>query len=263
MITGHYETEFPRNYGVPMRGWDPQNPTTLSISLPPSPTAKDGVTPIIWEAHILTPLKNGKGWELGCPADNAHPGIVAFAQNSTFDTDVRSANQLVGLSCSGKFRIATPFFARTVATTPGSTTHADHTVCSYAIGTPVTFCRNNENHIVTKPTGTYTGSAQDVEQVFVSTRGYIRPAKAGEEVIGVVVDATPDAPTSAIGALNYNAPAVTRVGSGVACEDSTTKYFMPSQAVALKHTWKDTVDSSAETNNSYYVIIDTTYAPTV
>lgn len=255
MNIGHYRTKFPRNYGVPKRGWDPQNPTTLTVSLqlPEDDTQ-------IWEGQILTPNADGTKWVLGA-AQGTTPTIVAFAQNSTLSTDVVSANNLVGLSCSGKFRLATPFFCRSVPTSKtnlGSTTITEYSVASYTPGTLLTYCKNNEIDFVS--TVQKDGSVSQVQR---SAAGFVRPAYEDEPVIGVVVMDTPDTPVSAIGTLNYNVPvSVTHEKTGALSAD-TTKYFMPGEGVvALSHTWEDAIDTSAELNNSYYIVLDTTFAPT-
>lgn len=261
MNIGHYRTEFPRNYGVPMRGWDPQNPSTLTVSLQ---LADKDTT--IWEGQVITPNADGTAWELGVSTttySSSKPNIVAFAQNSTLSTDVMAANNLVGLSCSGKFRIACPFFCRTVLTTgtgglTDSNTEADASVAAYTPGTPVTYCKNNEIDFFS-----HTAADGSVVTTKRSAAGFIRPAKANEPVIGVVVGSMPDIPASAIGTVNFNVPENKHVKSG-ALVASSGNYYMPGTGVvALSHTWEDAIDSSAKLDNSYYVVLDTTFAPTV
>lgn len=262
MNIGHYRTEFPRNYGVPMRGWDPQNPTTLTVSLP---LADKNTT--IWEGQIITPSADGSSWQLGVDTTtyaSAKPNIVAFAQNSTLSTDVIAANNLVGLSCSGKFRIACPFFCRAVLTSgeggiKTGTAITATSVAAYTPGTALTYCMNDEFDFVSD-----IDADGHVVTAKRSAKGFIRPAKTGEPVIGVVVGSIPDIPKEAIGTVNYNVPASAEHVKSGALSESTTKYFMPgSGVVALAHTWEDTIDSSAQLNNSYYLVLDTTFAPTV
>lgn len=259
MDIGHYRTKFPRNYGVPMRGWDPQNPTTLTVSLQ---LPADGTK--IWEGQILTPNADGTTWVLGADSTAPAPTVVALAQNSTLSTDVVSANNLVGLSCSGKFRLATPFFCRAIPTSKTdlganpATDFSKYSVASYKVGTLLTYCKNNEYDVVS----TVDKSTGAMKQVVREAAGCVRPAFADEPVIGVVTAATPDAPTTAISALNYDVPvSVTHEKTGALSND-TSKYFMPEGAVALSHTWEDAIDTSAELNNSYYIVFDTTFAPT-
>lgn len=270
MITGYYKSEFPRNYGVPMRGWEPQNPSTLTISLPLASTE----TNTIWEAQIITPTADGSAWQLGAAAGET-PNIVAFAQNSTLSKDVQSADNLVGLSCSGKFRVATPFFCRTTYSGSGSYSGTDYSsfhVCSYTPGTLVTYCKNDEVDYVSVPQGTYSSDSKQYAKTAIrSAAGFIRPAKTGEPVIGVVVSSLPDVGikkadgTTFIGKLNYNAVGCDQKTTGALTEAAgaqSTNYYMPGTGIVpLAHTWEDTIDSSAQLNNDYYVVIDTTFSP--
>lgn len=263
MNIGHNQTEFPRNYGVPMRGWDPQNPSTLTISLQ---LPEDNT--VIWEGQVMTPSADGTKWQLGY-SGSAAPSIVAFAQNSTLSTDVVSANNLVGLSCSGKFRVATPFFCRTAYSGSGTYSGADYSkfyVCEYPVGTKVTLCKQDEVDFISTP-GNYSGGK--CKAVSRSAAGFIRPAKSGEPVIGVVVSPLPDVGMntkgeSFVGTLNYNAAGCTQVSSGAITTAENNNYYMPNTGIVpLAHTWEDTIDSSAKLNNDYYLVIDTTYAPTM
>ena len=133
MILGTYKREYPRGYV--MRGWDPQNPTTLSSALP---VVKDtaGMPDEIQPGMIISTNAEGNAW--------IHTTSVVFwAEHYAKDLGLSmAADSLVGLLCSGKFRFATPFFARyTKATSTSATTG---TAAVYKAGTPLTYCADTE-----------------------------------------------------------------------------------------------------------------------
>lgn len=172
MILGTYKREYPRGYV--MRGWDPQNPTTLSSALP---VVKDdqGMPDEIQPGMIISTNAEGNAWKLGAPeADNA---LIAFAQDGVERWDVMAADSLVGLLCSGKFRFATPFFARFKK--DGST------AAVYTAGTPLTYCADSEKETAKTGVSATTGALVGVER---SLAGFIRPAESGDKVIGYVAE---------------------------------------------------------------------------
>lgn len=155
MQIGHYKNRFPKM--VPARNWDPQSPSqpTIALPLPKTGTAVD----FVWPGMVLSVKQDGSAWQVGVPAGET-PSVIAIAQDPTEGTqsqNVLMANSLVGLPCTGNFRICTPFFKRGVA---------------YPTGTPLTYCKNSE-----------TINAGDGQPM----KGAVRPAANGEPVIGYVV----------------------------------------------------------------------------
>lgn len=231
MSIGTYQREYPR--GVIMRGWDPQNPTTFSISLP---VARNPITmrpQLIWQGQIMTPNDAGTQWELGVSPTKAaaHPAVIAFAQNDSIDFDVVAADKLVGLSCSGKFRFGTPFFMRQKATGTIDAPVASGDPYMYKLGTRLTYATNDEIDITTTVVGGST------VQVGRSAAGFIRPAVQGEVVIGVVAESH----------------------SGV--NGSADMNQTQNGAWALQTTIGAAVDSSSMVDNAYFVVWDTTFSP--
>ena len=118
---------------------------------------------------------------------------------------------------------------------------------------------------------TYSSDSKQYAKTAIrSAAGFIRPAKTGEPVIGVVVSSLPDVGKKAdgtpfIGKLNYNAVGCEQKTTGALTEAAgteSTNYYMPGTGIVpLAHTWEDTIDSSAQLNNDYYVVIDTTFSP--
>lgn len=176
MILGTYKREYPRGYV--MRGWDPQNPTTLSSALPVNKDVT-GTPDDIQPGMIISTDNTGTKWVLGVATDAtaASKNRVAFAQDGVERWDVMAADSLVGLLCSGKFRFATPFFARFKK--DGST------AAVYTAGTPLTYCLNNETETASTDVNVETGELVGVER---SLAGFIRPAESGETVIGYVAE---------------------------------------------------------------------------
>lgn len=88
-----------------LRGFDPNEPTTRQRSLP----VKDGVT--IKSGQVISPAFNATTsrleWVLG---KDASASQVFIALPDSTDTDVQSADLLVGLPCSGQFVIETAYF---------------------------------------------------------------------------------------------------------------------------------------------------------
>ena len=176
MILGTYKREYPRGYV--MRGWDPQNPSTLTSALP---VAVDPATAKPYDVQpgmIVSTTSDGKSWQLGGTGS-----LIAVAQDGVERWDVMAADSLVGLLCSGKFRFATPFFARYAKGT--STTSGTGTAAVYTAGTPLTFCADAEKEWAPTGVNTADGSLVPVER---SLKGFIRPAAEGETVIGYVAE---------------------------------------------------------------------------
>lgn len=160
MMRGYYKTRFPQM--VPARNWDPQSPSQPTIALP---LPKDETTAVefVWPGMVLSAKADGSAWQVGVPAGET-PTIVAIAQDPTYGSqsdNVRMAGSLVGLPCTGNFRICTPFFKRGVA---------------YPVGTALTYCTAAE----TLPTGNLHGEP-------AALKGCVKPAATGEPVIGYVV----------------------------------------------------------------------------
>lgn len=186
MILGTYKREYPRGYV--MRGWDPQNPTTLSSALPVNKDV-EGKPDEIQPGMIISPDSTGTKWVLGVPTDAtaASKNRVAFAQDGVERWDVMAADSLVGLLCSGKFRFATPFFARYTkdTSTADSTDESPGTPAVYVAGTPLTYCLNDEEEWAATAVNVNTGELVRENR---SLAGFIRPAEAGEPVIGYVAE---------------------------------------------------------------------------
>lgn len=160
-MRGYYKTRFPQM--VPARNWDPQSPSQPTIALPlPKDDATQAIE-FVWPGMVLSAKADGSAWQVGVPSGET-PTIVAIAQDPTYGSqsdNVRMAGSLVGLPCTGNFRICTPFFKRGVA---------------YPVGTPVTYC--------TEDTALPTG---DKINEPASLPGCIKPAETGDVVIGYVV----------------------------------------------------------------------------
>lgn len=175
MILGTYKREYPRGYV--MRGWDPQNPTTLSSALPVNKDAT-GTPDEIQPGMIISTDSTGTKWVLGGPAAvDAKKRLIAFAQDGVERWDVMAADSLVGLLCSGKFRFATPFFARYKK--------GGSTAAVYTAGTPLTYCLSTEKENAKTGVDAETGALVAVER---DLAGFIRPAEDGEIVIGYVAE---------------------------------------------------------------------------
>lgn len=228
MSIGTFQREYPR--GLVLRGWDPQNPTTFSIALPVQ--RKAGRPEVILQGQIMSPNAAGTQWTLGVAAGET-PSVVAVAQNDSTDFDVVAADNLVGLSCSGKFRFGTPFFCRQKATGTIDSPTVDGSAYSYKLGTRLTYAKNDEIDIFTSVVG------GKVENFGRSAAGFIRPAAQGEPVIGVVAE--------------------THTGVNGSADLSKTQ----NGAWALQTTIGDAVDSSSNIDHAYLVVWDSTFAPDV
>jgi hypothetical protein len=124
---------------------------------------------------IISTNAEGNAWKLGAPADAAN-ALIAFAQDGVERWDVMAADSLVGLLCSGKFRFATPFFARFKKSGGAAV---------YTAGTPLTYCADGEKENVKTGVSATTGALVEEER---SLAGFIRPAESGDKVIGYVAE---------------------------------------------------------------------------
>jgi hypothetical protein len=126
---------------------------------------------------IISTDSTGTKWVLGGPAAaDAKKRLIAFAQDGVERWDVMAADSLVGLLCSGKFRFATPFFARFKKSGGAAV---------YTAGTPLTYCLSTEKENAKTGVNAETGALFEVER---NLAGFIRPAEDGEIVIGYVAE---------------------------------------------------------------------------
>lgn len=226
MILGTYKREYPRGYV--MRGWDPQNPTTLSSALP---VAVDPATTLPYDIQpgmVISTNSTGDAWQLGGTGS-----LIAVAQDGVERWDVMAADSLVGLLCSGKFRFATPFFARYAKNS--SATSGAGTAAVYTAGTPLTFCADGEFEYARTGVSATDGALSPVKR---SLKGFIRPAVKGETVIGYVAE--------------------THSGINRAAA-YPTEAAVPARAD--QESIGKAVDSTSKFTNAYMVIWDSSLAP--
>ena len=228
MMLGTYKREYPRGWVV--RGYDPMNPTTQSISLPVNKSLTGEPDPI-YAGMLISVRPDGTAWQLGVgTASETEINTIAFTQDEITRWDVAAADQLVGFPCSGQFRFATPYFARfTKGTSTGSGTG---TAATYKAGTPLTFCADSEKEWAPTDVNTTTGALTPKER---SLRGFIRPAETGEVVIGRVAE----------------------THSGV---NRSAMYTDTVPAKAMQATIGTATDSTSKFTNAYVVIWDSTFA---
>lgn len=226
MILGTYKREYPRGYV--MRGWDPQNPTTLSSALPVNKSIT-GKPDEIQPGMIISTDATGTKWTLGVAVDAtaAQKNRVAFAQDGIERWDVMAADSLVGLLCSGKFRFATPFFAR----------KDGDAAAVYVAGTPLTYCLADETESAATGVNSETGALVEETR---SLAGFIRPAKDGDQIIGHVAETH--------SGLN-------RAAAYTGTDD------VPARADQISI--GQAVDSTSKFTNAYMVIWDTDLIPVV
>ena len=113
---GTIKRSYPR--GVVLRGYDPNEPKTLTQAFP----VKDGVVvksgqtiSLAWSA-----TNSQYEWVLGATA----PATPYIALEDSTDEDVIEAGKLPALSCAGQFEIQTPYYNATGA---------------YIVDTPLTY----------------------------------------------------------------------------------------------------------------------------
>lgn len=211
----------------------------------------------------MSVAEDGKTWRKGVATVNGKPsGIIAIANNDQLDDDVRNAGTLVGLSCSGQYTYATPYFAHTKP----NAADGEDTQYSYTAGTLLTFCADDEVDDYDYVENGELKHSKD-EGIQRSLKGFIRPANKGELVIGVV---------SQTGYGPYNINPVTKVddpdaaGRGYIVEGlnrnaipfskavgADPAYRMPEGVWALQSSIGTAVDSTSKINNAYLVVFDT------
>lgn len=233
MMLGTYKREYPRGWVV--RGYDPMNPTTQSISLPVNKSLTGEPDPI-YAGMLISVRPDGTAWQLGVgTASDTEVNTISFTQDEITRWDVAAADQLVGFPCSGQFRFATPYFARfTKGTSTGSGTG---TAATYKAGTPLTFCADTETEYALTEVNTKTGELVAPAKPR-SLRGFIRPAETGEVVIGRVAE--------------------THSGVNRSAMYTESKYTVP--AKAMQATIGTATDSTSKFTNAYVVIWDSTFA---
>lgn len=162
---GTYKNEWPRLEKA--RGWNPTTPTlSNTVALP---VEAQYVNAPIWSGMVISPSVNGKAWIPGVAAgQELSPNLTVYiAQDCSTDSDVTEAKSLVGLPCTGNYKLGTPQFVKSLATASTATTG---TVQSYTTGVPLTFARDGEFDVR--------------EGVARSAVGMLRPAAVGEYIIG-------------------------------------------------------------------------------
>lgn len=248
MKIGHFMNDFPKM--VPARNWNPQEPKQPTIALH-CPKDAQGDAQLVWPGMVLCikPESDGSTWVLPTAdeditntvagaAAGTTPSVVAIAQDPTFGSqsiNVLMADSLVGLPCTGNFRIVTPFYKHGVPYTPG---------------TPLTFA-----------------TAEDMaDDDFVSANGLplhgaVKPAAAGDVVIGYVVRTHADKfytktipagggeAASEVGVVNYD-------------DMSGKKFNETDKALALRVSIDLAEDSLCKPENAYVIEFDTAFQPT-
>lgn len=249
MLKGHYKDVFPKM--LPARNWDPQRPSQPTIALP-CPKKANGKPELVLAGMILSAKEGAKTWTLGVDdSDATAPTIVAVAQDPTYGNqsmNVNISDSLVGLPCTGNFRICTPFFKRGVA---------------YSVGTPLTYVKDSE---LTTDAAHYTATGKVDDYVM---HGCVRPAEAGEPVIGYVVRSQAD---KFYGVHNYDDPSVAVKGGteeaptytyGVNLAPITGDTAHENEgAFAMRKSINEAVCSLAMSENSYFIEYDTAFQPT-
>lgn len=224
-MIGHYQDAYPRGYVLD--GWDPQNPTKMTKSLPVATEVKaDGrIAPqFIWPGMVITPSKDGTHWVRGVESD-VTPTVVAIAQDASTDYDVLDADSLVGLLCSDSFKIASPFFAR-------GASNAN----LYKTGTTLTYCKAAETE-----SRTING-----QSVTVDLTGFFKPTTATTDpVIGTVIAQF----TGKNGA------------QAVSTDTEPTKDNSICAAQPLQETFGTAISSHSLKENAYMVHFVTTWQP--
>lgn len=249
MKIGHYMNDFPKM--VPARNWNPQEPKQPTIALH-CPKNAQGEAQLVWPGMVLCIDNNGtdgETWTVPTLADTVTntvagsaagttPTVVAIAQDPTFGSqslNVVMADSLVGLPCTGNFRIVTPFYKRGVAYTPGLA---------------LTFA-----------------TAADMEgDSFESANGLplhgaVKPAAAGDVVIGYVVRThSPEFYEHTVPAAG-DQPAVT---TGITNYDdySGASTNAVDRALALRKSIDLAEDSLTKPENAYVIEFDTAFQPT-
>lgn len=276
MTTGTFQREFPR--GQVLRGWDPQNPTTRTISLPVATDTLDKTAGLIWKGQIISVNAAGTEWVKG--AATSHDAIVAVANADTLEDDVQASGELLGLQCSGQYRFGTPFFAHFTADTAAHATAFATAVkaattqdalatavknalvestgglasANYVAGTKLTYCADDEVDVIVVRT------AED-KLVYMprSLKGFVRPARANETVIGIVAQTQygPYKPTDGAAVCNRDMKGVViDATDGKPKQGGTGVAPVPSGVWPMRTTIGSAVDSSSMIYNSYLLVWD-------
>lgn len=247
-----------------LRGWYPQTPNTRTHSFPIASLFKGDPADFIFRGSVISTTKDGEHWQKGVPAGTTHNPIIAIAQNDEWQDDVQNAGQLVGLDCSGQFTIATPFFKRI---------HGNK-LCEYTPGTKLTYCVSGEKDTI-KYLEYVDGAQNLVVDDDVDCTGYVRPADAGDPVIGIVSQkgagryTTMDMIRAAenpeirdyvkglnrdLAGYNLNLKASGKTIDG---EDANDFAQMPTGVYPLMFSFGSAVTSDSDIRNAYYIVFDT------
>lgn len=205
-MIGTYVNDYPKGY---VRGvWDPQNPSKQVVKNPVATVEVNGkeLSEFIWPGHILFLDSNGN-WTKN--PGSTTPTLICVAQDSSRDNDVLASKLLVGLSCTDSYQLATPFFRQKSGDV-------------YKQGTLLTYCDNTENI-----DGTTTTAGEG------TAMGWLKPAEAGDVVIGYVDSAPP------------------------------AKYAGKNNAWNLRPSFTTAMDATALVSNEFEIRWSTAYQPTV
>lgn len=269
MTVGTFLNHFPKM--VPARNWDCQRPSQPTVSLPcPKDHAAGHERRFVWPGMVLCETLNTANGETEwtipsvessivnkvADVDSTHrvPTLIAIAQDPTYGTQSRNvalADKLVGLPCTGDFRIVTPFFHRDSA---------------YPVGTLLTFATNAD--VTGADAAAYAAGS-------ILMHGCVRPAQPGELVIGRVVrtyedkyyvrkweELEKDSDGKDIpntwhlvtkGVVNYDDP---HYGDAI-----NPPFNEKCEAMALHKSIDEAMDSTALPENSYVIEFDTVTLP--
>lgn len=249
MLKGTYKDVFPKM--LPARNWDPQRPSQPTIALPcPKLEGNNKAKLLVWPGMILSANPGAKTWTRGVTAADSTvanaPTIIAVAQDPTKGNqsmNVDLTDSLVGLPCTGNFRICTPFFVRGKA---------------YTTGTALTYVTSKELEDLSEA-DKKNYSAYTKDGTLVLMQGAVRPAEAGETVIGYVVQSQDpkfyktanydDNSNSGINVLKWIDPT------------DHTKGQYSEEAFAMRKSIDEAVCSLAMSENSYFIEYDTAFQP--
>lgn len=225
---GYHRTDYPRGWA--MRGLN--SPMGLGHRKTTLPVSKDnrGLSATIFQGQIMSVDPTGTHWVLGVPTDASLTNMVYIANKHSFDPDVEDADNLDGLACSGQFRYATPYFARTSGTDAATATNYQYTP-----GVALTYCKDTEEDLIY-----YRNPSTGEEEPTVrSLNGFVRPAAEGEPIIGYIAE----------------------MHTGVNADADATKNSFG--AWALQQTFDTAVDSQSVPEGAYVIVFDTSFVPGV
>lgn len=266
-IIGTYKRDYVR--GQVLRGFDTQNPTTRTLALPVhEDPINDPTIGIIHQGMVVSINTAGTEWVKGVKSGTSDTSVVAVAHTDSYEDDVLAAGGLLGLQCSGQYRFATPFFkhyteAKVVASgaTSGQTNVTAATLANYKVGTQLAACGNDETDVV------FINTPEGVKAKTVNCAGYVRPAKSGDVIIGVVAQTQygPYIPWEGGAATAVNRDLVgyalnTSTGNvdyiGTDPIDSSHAALQAAGVWPLQTTIGSQVDSSSQIYNSYFLVWD-------